>query len=96
MGRHSLSKRERDWERRDIPCTEAIYEDLRVHQNYRCNICNDPESYTGSLHVDHCHTSGLLRGLLCGRCNRAIGLLGDDVESLERALHHVLGYHLQR
>lgn len=96
MGRDTLSKRERDWKRRGIACTDEMYEALREQQENRCNICRDPEHYTGSLHVDHCHTSGRVRGLLCGKCNRAIGQLGDDVETLERALHHVIGYHLQR
>ncbi len=41
------------------------------------------------LHVDHCHETGRIRGLLCGSCNRAIGLLGDCPESLRRAIDYL-------
>lgn len=39
-----------------------------------------------ALSLDHCHTSGHFRGWLCDKCNLGIGLLGDDMEALERAL----------
>lgn len=41
------------------------------------------------LHVDHCHESGKVRGLLCGYCNTALGLFGDSVKSLENAINYL-------
>jgi hypothetical protein len=38
------------------------------------------------LHVDHCHKSGKVRGLLCNNCNRGIGMLNDNVEKLKAAI----------
>jgi hypothetical protein len=61
-----------------------------------CAICRHPETVidnqTGrprALSVDHDHASGVFRGLLCGRCNRAIGLLGDDPELVAAAAEYL-------
>jgi protein-arginine kinase activator protein McsA len=65
-----------------IPEWEAMAE----AQGYLCAICNArPER----LHTDHCHSSGKVRGLVCGPCNRAIGLLGDTADSVQRAVTYL-------
>jgi Recombination endonuclease VII len=64
------------------------YNDLLRAQHGACAICGNGQS--GRLHVDHCHDSGSVRGLLCNRCNRAIGLLGDDPAILRRAISYLL------
>lgn len=51
-------------------------------QQGRCAVCRTHESelpYPG-LVLDHCHTSGRARGVLCGRCNAALGMLLDSEE----------------
>jgi hypothetical protein len=57
-------------------------------QGGRCPICS---TATDELQVDHCHATGVVRGLLCSSCNRAIGLLGDDLAALERAVAYLRG-----
>lgn len=52
-----------------------------------CEICG--RSDVRRLVVDHCHVTGKIRGMLCDRCNQAIGALGDNAESLERALRYL-------
>ena len=61
------------------------YSKMLEEQNGRC-VCGATEARVNAkaLHVDHDHNTGLIRGLLCHRCNRAIGLV-DDPENL-RAL----------
>jgi len=59
-------------------------------QNYRCAICNNEDEVEGRrLAIDHCHTTGVVRGLLCGKCNRGIGLFYDSQELLERAINYL-------
>lgn len=66
---------------------------LRIlnEQDEQCRICGMPEKYNthGRLEVDHDHATGLVRGLLCGRCNKAIGLMLDDAGLLEAAANYL-------
>lgn len=86
-------KRDRRWghlyERYKI--TKEQYEQLFDSQEGRCAIC-DENSTDGVLAVDHCHSSGDIRGLLCKNCNSAIGLLGDTSESVFKAYNYLRRY----
>jgi len=68
---------------------------MESEQRNLCAICKKPETSRGnnqmvkSLSVDHCHETGKVRGLLCNNCNRAIGLLGDDVDTLLNAIEYL-------
>jgi hypothetical protein len=53
------------------------YEALLARQGGRCAICGVTAPARG-LFVDHCHDTGMVRGLLCGPCNSALGFMGDD------------------
>jgi hypothetical protein len=59
----------------------------------KCDICGTQgfkmNPLTGKLVVDHCHSSGTVRGILCHNCNRALGLFKDDPEILEKAIHYL-------
>lgn len=59
-------------------------------QGGRCAICRTDKAFSGGgdgrrLAIDHCHSTGIVRGLLCGNCNRMLGLVKDDPEALRRA-----------
>ena len=65
------------------------YESLLLSQEGKCIVCHKVCSSGRSLAVDHCHTTGKVRGLLCRRCNTAIGLLGDTYEGVQRAADYL-------
>lgn len=50
----------------------------------KCAICQCDESGR-KFHIDHCHSTGTVRGLLCEQCNLGIGKFKDDPDALERA-----------
>jgi hypothetical protein len=54
-----------------------------------CDICKGPSEEGRLLSVDHCHETGKVRGLLCGPCNRGLGLFKDDPNLLHKALEYV-------
>lgn len=70
------------------------YEEMLQQQSGVCAICASPPNPNGiksasRLHVDHDHSSGLVRRLLCLNCNRGIGYFGDDPQRLEAAAHYL-------
>lgn len=57
-----------------------------VHDQWSCcKLCNKHIPDHFKLHVDHCHDTNKVRGLLCGKCNQGIGLLNHDIELLRKA-----------
>lgn len=53
-----------------------------------CGICGNPER---PVHLDHDHSTGAVRGGLCGPCNRALGILGDDLDGIARVVAYLEG-----
>lgn len=72
---------------RQLGITPADFYMMAENQDWACKICGRiPE---GKLHVDHCHTSGNIRGLLCGGCNVGLGHFNDDPERLAAAIEYL-------
>lgn len=76
--------------------TRAEYDAMHAAQDGRCAICDREETALSNkadrvkgLSVDHCHDTGRIRGLLCGRCNSAIGLLNHDGALLRAAIAYL-------
>lgn len=64
------------------------YEAMLLEQNGLCAICSG-KCKRGNMGVDHCHATGIVRGLLCENCNRALGLMKDSPELLQRAASYL-------
>lgn len=70
------------------------FKQMIADQKGNCGICNTP-LYTldiKSVHTDHCHTTGKVRGILCKRCNFGLGWFKDDIVILEQAIQYLKHY----
>lgn len=72
------------------------YQKMLVEQEHKCAVCGgegfimNNQYHKMKLVVDHDHVTGRVRGLLCHNCNRALGLLQDSIESLDKAKAYLL------
>lgn len=73
-------------ERRYGISKEQFFDMLNM-QNYLCAICKD--IIDESAHIDHCHSSGKVRGLLCANCNKGLGMFKDNVNYLKSAIDYL-------
>lgn len=64
---------------------------LLTSQNGLCAICGTDEwpGKDNAPHVDHCHKTGGVRGILCGPCNNGLGYFRDDPERLRKAAEYL-------
>lgn len=61
-------------------------------QNDCCKICKKHKSlFKTHLHVDHDHSTGKIRGLLCQKCNQGIGYFYESIASLQNAIKYLSG-----
>lgn len=88
-------KARRAWTKRDnhlkrkYGISTQQFDALLAHQDGRCAVCSSRHTKSSPLHCDHDHTTGEVRGLLCGPCNRSAGLLGEDPERIARLAAYV-------
>lgn len=81
---------------RSYGLTVDQYDEMLQGQGGGCAICGMTNLHVSvtrkqfQLNVDHCHDSGRVRGILCSRCNRALGLFGDDPAVLHQAIAYLL------
>lgn len=69
----------------------GTYQRMYDAQNGKCAICAGARLSTGKfrLHIDHCHDTGIIRGLLCHNCNVGIGNLRHDENIMHRAIDYL-------
>jgi len=70
----------------DVPDYERILEE----QGGGCYVCGKKPTDRRALDIDHDHNTGKVRGLLCSKHNRAIGLMGDYLLILIKALEYLV------
>lgn len=87
-GRKSIANRKSHLKRKYGLRIEE-YDRMLAAQGGGCAICGNPGRDDISLHVDHDHETGVVRGLLCFTCNNALGDLGDSYERMHRAANYL-------
>lgn len=103
--RQEAIKRSRAWNRKNRKRTRARhlhalygldlaeYDAMLERQKGRCAICKVHHTETGApLNVDHCHGTLRVRGLLCHKCNRGLGLFKDHVPTMLQAIDYLSLY----
>ncbi len=55
----------------------------------RCDICERDVAEVGTLCFDHCHNTGIFRGLICSPCNFGLGQFGDNANRLRSAISYL-------
>lgn len=86
--------RQADPDRRYLASVKALYgltaeqyRAMHAAQHGRCAICDRPDT---KLVVDHCHSSGVVRGLLCNACNVGLGNFKDNASLLTNAVAYLV------
>jgi RNA polymerase-binding transcription factor DksA len=75
--------------KRKYGMTLADYDRLFEQQGGVCAICGEPRPEERTLHVDHDHVTGVIRGLLCFRCNNALGDFREQYELFQAAADYL-------
>ena len=69
--------------------TVEEYAWMAHRQDFKCACCRCNLMFDKHTHVDHCHETGTVRGLLCHHCNTSIGLLGENTETLRSLIAYL-------
>jgi hypothetical protein len=82
---------ERSYTLKKYGLTIDTFDAMLSAQGHNCACCKrkSPGGAHDSWHVDHCHSTGAVRGLLCYHCNVGIGHLGDNLNGLIQAVEYL-------
>jgi len=64
---------------------------ILLNQNNLCLICDKDLSRLSNreIHIDHNHSTGKVRGILCSSCNKGLGFFKDNIKNLKRAVYYL-------
>jgi hypothetical protein len=91
--RNLIRMRERAKERR-YGITQEDFDRMLSDQNNMCKICKNEFKSTKDTHIDHCHNSSVVRGLLCNNCNMALGQFGDNTDIMNNAIKYLVDWNI--
>lgn len=86
--KHLKRMRERAKERK-YKITQLEFDKLLKDQKNKCAICSNKFKNSKDTHIDHCHNSSKVRGLLCNGCNIALGQFQDNIQFMENSIKYL-------
>ena len=86
--KHLVRMRERAKERR-YGITQEQFNKMLIDQKNMCAICSSKFKNTKNTHIDHCHDSSRVRGLLCNNCNMALGQFNDNTDIMDNIIKYL-------
>jgi hypothetical protein len=82
-------EQKKDWNlKRSYGITLDQFKAMSLSQQHKCAICLEEKK----LYVDHDHSTGEVRALLCNTCNRALGFLHEDIDLMQRAIQYIRSF----
>jgi len=77
--------------KRSYGITLNDYNQMLTEQKHQCAVCGtaEPGGKHGKFVVDHCHSTNKIRGVLCNNCNTALGLVGDNAQTLQSMIEYL-------
>ena len=91
LNSHKLKEKKKiSTRKRQYGLTEEVFQSMKASQNNACAICETPFRRTPC--IDHCHFTGMVRGLLCDHCNTSLGKFKDSVKILQSAITYLNKY----
>jgi hypothetical protein len=88
--RHLVGKDRQLYKKYGVTSIEV--ENIKRQQNYKCAICHNFFKNKTSTHIDHCHDSKKVRGILCFSCNVGLGHFKDSQDNLKSAQNYLKRY----
>lgn len=82
----------REWTLKKHGLTMDDFNNMILNQKNRCGICYKSFAKRSEVKIDHNHTTGMVRGLLCNHCNTALGFTLDDIEILKSMILYLEKY----
>lgn len=84
------ARRRENWRKQKYGLTQSQIDAMLITQGGVCAICATTQpGGQGTWHVDHDHSSGKIRGLLCQRCNVGLGNFQDQPDRLRVAANYL-------
>ena len=77
------------WPHLRITHARRQFNRLLKAQGNACAMCLLPFDGTRKSFIDHCHTTGIVRGILCPQCNSGLGMFKDNTDNLQRAMKYL-------